>query len=717
MSAHKLLPLLALALNLLLLGSALSVDRRSRRTVVFALLAGGLAVWNLGVFGLRSTVDPVVALRWQYFLHAGVIPVPVLFYHYVVAFLDLRERRGLLVAGYTLGAVFLAVSPAPAFLAGVQQTSWGFAAAPGPLYLPFVLYVHAYLVIGLVRLMAAYRTQASSVRRNRTLLVIWGTAVSLAGGLVDFLRIVLDWDALYPLGIPTNAFFALALGVAIVRYRLMDIGALVKRALLYLLTAAALAPAVFAGVWGAHELLPERGPETDITRDAVVLVLLVAAALPLLRRLELALEQLMFRREHGVREALVEMSKALPAIIDRDQLARALTEGLVARIPALHATLHLPGPGGRFAVAHRAVSPVADAVPADASLDERVVLWLRMSGRTLAVDDSSIAGAPSARLRAALAGLERDQVALVVPLAEDDVEPAAILVLGEKVSGDVYTSAETELLETLAREAGIALRNARLYLDLREQMDALRRTQDQLVQSAKLAAVGELAAGVAHELNSPLMVISGHAQLLLRQQAADASGCAALGTIVEEAHRAAGIIRNMLDFSRRREITRTHVSLEEIIDRALALLEARLERGGIQVARIYGGDVAAVDADRDRLTQVLINLLANAADAMASGGVVTVETAARESAEGAWSVVSVRDTGSGMSEETVAHVFEAFFTTKPEGAGTGLGLSVSLDIIRQHGGMIEVESRPGTGTTMRVVLPVAGAAPAPLLTE
>src|SRR2546426_7187524 len=229
MIVHKLLPLVALGLNLLLLAGPLPPARGTHRNVLFACLAAALAVWNFGVFELRTTADPDAALVWERLLHVGVIPIPVLFYHYVLAFLDLPRRGAALIGGYALCAAFLAVGPTPAFLHGVTDSAWGFMPAAGPLYTPFFVYFQSYLVLGLVRLVQAYASQSSSFKRNRTLLVIVGVVVSLLGGIVDIVRFMFGWDWLYPVGIPSNAIFALALGVAIVRYRLMDVGVLAKR--------------------------------------------------------------------------------------------------------------------------------------------------------------------------------------------------------------------------------------------------------------------------------------------------------------------------------------------------------------------------------------------------------------------------------------------------------------------------------------------------------
>jgi len=711
MLVHKFLPLVALALNLLLLGSALAPDRRSRRDRVFALLAAGLAVWSLGVFGLRSTDAPGAAIAWEWFLHFGVIPIPVLFYHYVLAFLDEPRGRKALVTAYALTAVFLGVSPTGLFMTGVRDTPWGFAPVTGPAYALFVVHFQCYLIAGLVLLVRAYRKTTSSFKRNRTILVIFGAVVSLLGGAMDFLRFLLDWESLYPFGIPANAVFGLALGIAIVRYHLMDVGALVKRVVLYLLTSVALAPILFLGLWTLDQLVFARPSGLDapadaglLVRDALILLLVFTVALPLLRQLEGGLARVMFRRRHGVRDALIALSRDLAAQLDARALGVTLTEGLVAKVPVTHASLHIhDSVADTWPALARATSDggeVAEVAPAPA-----VVAWLRMTGRPLAIEATGVMGVAPA-LEMALAELERARVALLVPVLLEG-EPAAIIVVGEKLSGEVFDPEELELLEALASEAAVALRNARLYGELGAQLDELRRTQAQLVQSAKLAAIGELAASVAHEINNPLTVVSGLSQLMQQTAPPDSHEAQRLSTIVVETQRAARIVRDLLDFSRRRDPQREPVSLHEAIQRALDLLEVRLKRR-IEVQRVFDPELPAVVGDRDQLTQVFVNLVGNAADAMPHGGMLIAHTGVQE-AEGGGTVIvaSVSDTGSGIRPEVLDHIFEPFFTTKPEGQGTGLGLSVSLGIVHAHGGTIDVESKSGQGTTFRVVLPAS----------
>jgi signal transduction histidine kinase len=714
MIVHKILPLIALGLNLMLLGSALAQDRRSQRNLLFAYLVTALAVWNFGVLGLRATADPDSALAWERFLHVGVIPIPVLFYHYVLAFLDLPRRRPALIGGYVLCGVFLLVGPTPFFVSGVTDSAWGFMPAAGPLYAPFFVYFESYQVLGLVRLVRAYGSQTSSFKRNRTLLVILGGTVSLLGGVVDIVRFMLSWDWLYPIGIPTNAIFALALGVAIVRYRLINIGVLAKRITLYLLTSVALAPVLFLGLWLFDQMVLDRPaasmPATGVgtlTRDAVILLLVFTVALPLLRRLEGGLQRLMFRRRHGVRDALVKLTKELGSLLDVGALGRTLTEGLVTRVPVLTAGLYLyDAAADRFTRHAHATSDAADSPSTSAVLDTALALWLRMTGRTLIVEETSFDGGAYARMLPAVSHLERERVALVLPLFMEG-EVAAALVVGEKLSGEIFDGDEIELLETLAGETGIALKNGGLYEDLQSRMDELRRAQETLVQSAKLAAIGELAASVAHEINNPLTVILGNSGLLLQQLPSDSPAYRKVDAIEAEATRAGRIVRDLLNFARRREPKRESVALHELLDRAIELLSPKLASGHVEVERVFDQSIPPIAGDRDQLTQVFLNLMTNAADAMGKGGRLVLQTGIDHGEDGQRMIsVSVSDTGQGIPPEHLARIFEPFYTTKAEGHGTGLGLSVSLGIVQAHGGAIDMESKPGHGTTARVKLPV-----------
>ena len=233
-----------------------------------------------------------------------------------------------------------------------------------------------------------------------------------------------------------------------------------------------------------------------------------------------------------------------------------------------------------------------------------------------------------------------------------------------------------------------------------------RRIEDKLRQSEKLAALGELVAGVAHELNNPLAGISTFAQLLLEDDLADEQH-ESVRLIKREADRAVGVIRDLLVFSRKSGPTQSHVDINEMVELTLRLRGYALRSAGIDVRLELAPSLPTVPGDSQRLQQVLLNLIINAEYALHRAESKRLVVRSERTRDGVCLIVS--DTGAGMDEETRQRIFEPFFTTKPAGEGTGLGLSVSYGIVRAHGGLIDVQSGPGAGTIFRIELPLQSA--------
>ena len=704
---HRLVPLVALGLNLLLMGGALYGNRKQQRNSSYALVALALSVWSLGVFGLRTADDVEAAMFWERVVHLGVIPIPVLFYHYVLAFLDVRRLNRTLIVGYIVAAFFVIVSPTALFMRGVVESYWGYMPLAGPLYGPFFAYFQIYLIIGFLRVLHAYRASAMSFRRNRMLLVIFGVCISLAGGVFDFIRFIVGWERLYPFAIPCNAIFSVTLGVAVIRYRLWDISALARRFLLYAAITVVSAPLLALGWLAAANHLTSADDFSQDLGFGLAMLAIIAIAVPSLKYVEAAGERLMFARQHGVRDTLRAMARDAAAILDLERLGTNLTKGLVEQVPVVQASLYLPtgADSETLVCSSRAISTALEAPPGHPTLDPRLVLWLRFTGKPVTLDELAYRAAQDFGLREVLSDLESAGAALLVPIILDG-NLAGVLVIGEKLSGEVFDAVEIDLIQTLAGQTAIALQNARLYGDLQRQMHELKTTQQQLLQAAKLAAIGELAAGVAHELNNPLTVIVGrNDQIMRRLRKADPEAVSLGEAIKAEALRATRIVRGLLDFSRRREPKREPLNVNLLVPRSLDLLQTKLRRRDIDVQLHLDPTLPPLLGDMDQITQVLINLLGNAIDAMPEGGRLTVETS--HPAELDRVALSVQDSGTGMTPDQIEHIFEPFYSTKPEGEGTGLGLSVTLGIVKSHGGSISVQSEPGCGTTMTVQLPVA----------
>jgi PAS domain S-box-containing protein len=246
--------------------------------------------------------------------------------------------------------------------------------------------------------------------------------------------------------------------------------------------------------------------------------------------------------------------------------------------------------------------------------------------------------------------------------------------------------------------------------------EALRRSEEQLRQSQKMEAVGQLAGGVAHDFNNLLTAIIGYSDLILAREAGgDLSVAEDVEEIKRAAERAAELTRQILAFSRRQPLRPERISLNDLLSRMEPLLRRALGED-IEVSCLCYADLGLVEVDVVQFEQVLMNLAVNARDAMPEGGRLTLETANVELDEsyclshleatpGKYVMLSVSDNGVGMEAEVLPHIFEPFFTTKPPGKGTGLGLSTVYGIVRQSGGLINVYSEPGQGTSFKIYLP------------
>jgi PAS domain S-box-containing protein len=230
------------------------------------------------------------------------------------------------------------------------------------------------------------------------------------------------------------------------------------------------------------------------------------------------------------------------------------------------------------------------------------------------------------------------------------------------------------------------------------------RLEEQLQQREKLSSIGLLAAGVAHEINTPLTGVSSYTQMLLGMFADNDPKHKLLEKIHRQTERATGIVNNLLNFSRTGNVTEFgEVDLNHVLDDTLQLLEPQLRQSQVEIAREYESDLPRVFGNSGKLQQVFTNLLLNARDALPAGGRISLRTVG----DGDHVSVHVADTGIGIAPENVARIYDPFFTTKGVGRGTGLGLAVSYGIVQEHSGHISVESAPGRGTTFRITLPTA----------
>ena len=275
----------------------------------------------------------------------------------------------------------------------------------------------------------------------------------------------------------------------------------------------------------------------------------------------------------------------------------------------------------------------------------------------------------------------------------------------------VYVRRDGEVVEgtlssaTIYDANGNEIATVGSFVDLRERLEmerALRRTQEQLLQSEKLAAMGRLTSQIAHELNNPLYGIMNTLELLKTEVAPQSKRRKILEMALSETVRLSELLRKMLSFSKPDQEQRQPVDINTVIDEILLLHEKQLKENDIQIVSAFADGLDQVNASKDQLRQVFLNMVANARDAMAKGGTLTVTTGS----DGENVLIEITDTGTGIKEEHMDKIFDSFFTTKGEVKGVGLGLSVCYGFIKDHGGDIVVKSEVGTGTTFVITLPV-----------
>jgi PAS domain S-box-containing protein len=335
--------------------------------------------------------------------------------------------------------------------------------------------------------------------------------------------------------------------------------------------------------------------------------------------------------------------------------------------------------------------------------------WVARTGQPLYVPDIR----KDSRYVGGIKGVKSE---LAVPLKRGKQVIGVLDVESMEVQG--FGDRDLRVLSTVAAQMAMAIENAKLFEEAKRAYQDLKVAQADVVQAGKMAAVGQLAAGIAHELNNPIGGILGYAQFTLSKiEDLNGQGIGAeevsnlkryLGYIERESERCKNIVQNLLNFSRTSPLGYVRTDVNGVLVESLQFLEHNLLLNNIKVSKRLSRELPRIFGDGNQLQQVFINIILNAQKAMRLGGSLKVTTrqAKNPDKSKAFVEVAVSDTGCGIPEADLPHIFEPFFTTRKVGEGTGLGLSVSYKIVKNHGGDILVDSKVNRGTTFIVRLPV-----------
>jgi len=599
-----------------------------------------------------------------------------------------------------------------------------------PIYSHIVLF--NYSAIGLaaiaffVRLLWEATQDHSGLVRQRVRVLLTGTLVGFAlPGAAIAVPAMFGGDVSMNLPSALNFVFALTLAYAIMQHDLFQIDAMVKRGAYYALLTGAVGTAYVTMVL-LFNLVLRASAVTESPAFPIVFTLAVLLFFnPIRSRLQALVDRVFYRTRYDGAQVLADAGAALSSVLTRDDIATIVCSAVDHAIPSSGARLWVESGSGDLCEVGgqgRVPAPLLPHLATD---------------RVLTSFDAVEAYDDEETHRAVRGALEALGAEVAVPLRYRD-GLMGVLTVGPKRSGLFYTAGDAEFLRALCHQAATALVNARTYEELvalnttleqrvRDRTEALERSNSelgealhelknaevQLVQAEKMASLGRLVAGIAHEINNPVSFISTSVAPLKRRLVRAGEGATddvqrmlreatELVDIMERgADRTATIVKDLRTFSRLHEATRKEVDLNEGIEVSLRLLESHW-RDRIRIHRDLGA-LPLVECDPGQINQVFMNLLTNACDAIVDEGNVWITT----SWDGQSVGVAIRDDGCGIPPDTIGRVFDPFYTTKGVGEGTGLGLSISHGIVEAHGGRLEVRSTPGEGTTFSVVLPVA----------
>jgi signal transduction histidine kinase len=604
----------------------------------------------------------------------------------------------------------------------------------GPLGLPETLVPATLLFYTLVCLVASFvvlmleRREAEHQVRDRA-------DIMLLGGLVSFLPVALIVIAQYLLRTTLPYYYAMlwlfvfpaAVGYGIVQKQLFEIRNFAKSSAAYGAVTLTIT-GVFAFLIAFSDAVVSRFNVNARSAWFQVgfLVLAILAFNPLRNRMQELVDRLFDRDRATYRLAVREISEAMVSMLSLREIGERMLVAITDTMGVERSLLLLLDDEERVLRA-ASLRGVWDEESQSLEIPAGHPIWKHLWMRREELSRADFDDEPDPETREACWDVfDTLEVELLVPVLFG-VDLLGVIAVGRKLSGDRLGVDDRQLLRTLANQSAIAIENAKAYDEiakLNETLEArveertaeLRQTQAQLVQSEKMRSLGQLVAGVAHELNNPIGFVHANLQLLDRYveklRTLDAGSPEAektreavnklLARSREGTERVKKIVMDLRTFSRLDQAELQEVDLHEGIERTLSLMEPRLKEG-IRVEREYG-ELPPVRCFAGQLNQVFMNLLMNACDALEGRGTIRIRT--QRAGEGVR--LEFSDDGPGIPPEVQSRIFEPFFTTKPVGKGTGLGLSLSHGIVERHGGSISVES-DGSGTTFRIDLPLDAA--------
>ncbi|MFH0730802.1 MAG: ATP-binding protein [Pseudomonadota bacterium] len=684
-------------------------------------LSGLLYSDILFAFNTNNQTAALWVSRMDHLFIAFLVPLYIHFFH---EYLCLSSPSSLIPIAYGVASLLMCLAPTPWYIAAMESHVFGLFAKAGPLYSLFGLSWFGAAVYVSARVYAAMRKEKNLHRKKQ----LWFVFAGFGGlGILNGLNFFpIHGFSLYPPG--NFSFIPLAVfAYGLFRHNLLNMTALINNGLVYSFLTAfltclyALIVTIITTVFNGK----------DYSRSYVFsfsfFLLIVLIFGPLKSRIQGAIDRFFFRREYDYRQTLKSVSRMIVSVLDLETVGQTLIRTLTETMQVETCRLVLIGDDGseisRFGYPEK-----ADPAGFREDSDRPLIRYLIEKHRPAIKGD--FVGHPHEKdMSAILVDMETDSVALAVPLIFKNHVNGYFL-LGSKRSGELFGRGDVDLLETLAGQSALAVENARSYKrineinknlekivaartqSLRQALEEKERTQERLIRSESLASIGQLVAGVAHELNNPLASTVSLIQTAIEDleqwepgKAPDKETIDDLIFADRELRRARAIVTSLLELSRQTGTSMENVALNSVVRDAVRVLQHQYKNRTFKLIEVYGENLPKFQGDAASLVRVVLNIVQNAFQAM-DGRETAVELVTTWDAETGQVVFKCLDSGPGIAAAVRKDIFKPFFTTKEPGKGTGMGLYICHEIAQRHGGELLYSDRCGGGAEFALVLPV-----------
>ncbi|MBI4706924.1 MAG: GAF domain-containing protein [Candidatus Omnitrophica bacterium] len=674
---------------------------RTKSGFMFATFTTSVALWSFSHAQMSFAKTPDEAILWARILQAFVVIIPCVFLHFTYAIVENeKEHRKIILFAYSGCLIFLLLLFSRLFIKSVIfLPNVNYMFRPGIAYHFFLIFYITLLVFSFYNLYEGYKT-STGLRANQLKYVLLGTFIGFFSASSNFqyvYNITLRFFNPYAtFGVPLYAFI---ITYAILKHRLMDINLIFRKTVIYGLTYS-LCLGLFSfvvilfGQSVIHNVLDIR--VFGITMIGVLIIVL--SVKPLDRLLTILTDKFLFHKKYEYHQTLKAASLGMISVRKLDKLLNLIVAIITKHVRVKQATIFLLDKGRGNFIARASKGKLK--VPKDylkLNRQNPLVKYLLKNKDPIVCEELKLMVKQNYSQEASriIEEMERFNVSLCVPSFLKG-RLIGLLLLGEKLSGDMYTQEDLSLFNTLSIQAALAIENAQAYEELSE-------TKDKLFEAEKFASIGRLAGGIAHEIKNPLASIKTFTEYMNKKFDNPEFRAKFQRIVGSEVDRINHIVEQLIFYAHPKSAHLRETNLHEIIDATLSLLENEITKERIHVKKNYSPECGMIISDPQQLEQVFLNLFLNSIQAMHNNKETEKELKISTSRENGSIKIIISDTGTGIPQDLLPKIFEPFFTTKEK--GSGLGLAIVKSIIENHKGKIYAESLSGSKTTFSIIFP------------